>query len=74
MKSKTRKAAGKASLDPLVRCSEHDHDCERRVCYHATLHPPSASCFTRCDLRGRITKCDTPNAAGQTPAAHKETV
>ena len=78
MKSKTRKAAGKASLDPIVRPSRNPQKISPTVWYYETRR--GIEVYTD-DVRrvstaripwGRILKSLArcrQNAAGQTPAA-----
>ena len=65
MKSKTRKAAGKASLDPLVRCRAWGPECDRFKgtdgCWHGKDHKRTAMCDTHCSFRDSKTIC-APNA------------
>lgn len=65
MKSKTRKAAGKSSLDPLVRCNKVQDRCAG--CQHAIPHKRTErSCAGWCYI-GLAMRCRTvtPNASGE---------
>ena len=66
MKSKTRKAAGKASLDPLVRCRAWGPECDRFKgtdgCWHGKDHKRDKMCDTHCSFRDSKTICAPNNA------------